>query len=56
MSFLCVFFPHKWIHIFDTFKVPSFNTEVGIWQCERCKRISVGRKKEIGDLIRKKES
>jgi hypothetical protein len=47
MSWLCIFFPHRWVHIIDV------SVKSGIWQCERCKRISIGRVVEYSDLIRK---
>jgi hypothetical protein len=53
MTWLCIWFPHKWIHIFNTFTPPSINNWIGIWQCERCKRISIGRPNKPGDLKRK---
>ena len=36
MGILCIFFPHKWIPILNIFSV-------GIYQCKRCKTISIGK-------------
>ena len=43
MGILCIFFPHKWIHIFNIFSS-------GVWQCTRCKTIPIG-KSENSTLI-----
>lgn len=37
MRWLCLFFPHKWVHIFNC---RSDGRTIGIWQCRRCKEIS----------------
>ncbi len=38
MSWLCIFLPHKWIHVIDV-------CAIGLWQCTRCKEISIGQTK-----------
>jgi len=32
MAWLCIFIPHRWWHV-----------RFGIWQCSRCKTLSLGR-------------
>ena len=38
-GWLCIFLPDRWVHI-----------RGGIWQCTRCKTISVGRDPEAASL------
>ncbi len=35
MKWLCIFLPHKWLHIMDI-------GDKGLWQCMRCREISSG--------------
>lgn len=41
MRWLCVFFPCKWLHIWNVQDDPGHL--VGLYQCPRCKTLSVGR-------------
>lgn len=41
MRWLCLFFSCRWLHHFDVMDDPAHY--VGLWQCSRCKTISIGR-------------
>jgi len=45
MGWLCIFLPHKWIHIFN---IPKYHKlgYFGLYQCQRCKQISKGSPRE----------
>ncbi len=42
--FMCLFFPCRWIHIMnaDDSIDPQGRYSVGLYQCTRCKTISIG--------------
>lgn len=42
--FMCLFFPCRWIHIMnaDDSLAPLDSYSVGLYQCTRCKTISIG--------------
>lgn len=43
-SWLCIFLPHKLVHIVDVFNQPtSYDYMYGLWQCSRCKTLSFGK-------------
>ena len=45
-QWLCVFLPHKWIHVTDIVAGKNqFDQPIilGLWQCRRCKELSKGR-------------
>lgn len=41
MRILCIFLPHKWIHIMNVEGIGGF-ISIGLYQCRRCKEISKG--------------
>ena len=46
MKWLCIFLPHKWIHITDIVSgTNQFDALIrtGLWQCQRCKELGQGR-------------
>ena len=56
-QWLCIFLPHKWVHITDVvvgkncFEQPILR---GLYQCKRCKELSKGRCSQKPDLERNK--
>ncbi len=40
MGWLCIFIPHKWIHLMNVTRADGCTT--GTYQCSRCKEVSEG--------------
>ena len=46
MGWLCFVLPHKWVHIVDFIggkSEPKVDIHLGLYQCSRCKQLSIGK-------------